>query len=63
MDTTLPALGHGDGGVLDHEQAGPTAARMYLGAELRHLREDARVTREDAGEAIRASASRSAASS
>ena len=58
MDTTLPALDDGDGGVLDHEQAGPTAARMYLGAELRHLREDARVTREDAGEAIRASASK-----
>src|SRR5260370_42575524 len=58
MDRTLPALDRGDGGVLDHEQAGPTAARMCLGAELRQLREDAHISREDAGEAIRASASK-----
>jgi transcriptional regulator with XRE-family HTH domain len=58
MDRTLPALDHGDGGALDHEQAGPTAARMCLGAELRQLREDAHISREDAGEAIRASASK-----
>src|SRR5260370_14857214 len=57
MDRTLPALDRGDGGVLDHEQAGPTAAPMCLGPELRQLREDAHISREDAGEAIRAPAS------
>ena len=40
------------------ELAGPTAARMLLGAQLRKLREAAGVSREDAGYAIRGSESK-----
>jgi DNA-binding XRE family transcriptional regulator len=36
-------------------RGGPTVRRMLLGAQLRQLRTDAGVTREQAGEAIRAS--------
>src|SRR5256885_15968942 len=43
---------------LDHRHAGPTAARMLVGAELRRLRQAAGLSREAAGEAIRASDSK-----
>jgi transcriptional regulator with XRE-family HTH domain len=42
--------------VLNLERAGPTAARMLAGAELRRLREAAGLSREQAGYAIRSSA-------
>ncbi|MEU4539115.1 helix-turn-helix transcriptional regulator [Streptosporangium sp. NPDC023825] len=47
-----------DGQNPDHRQAGPTVVRMLVGAQLRRLRENARITREEAGEAIRASHSK-----
>jgi transcriptional regulator with XRE-family HTH domain len=47
-----------DDTALDCRQAGPTAARMLVGAELRRLRQLADISREDAGEAIRASGSK-----
>ena len=47
--------------VLDYGQAGPTVARMLLGARLRKLRESAHLSREDAGDAIRGRSRRSAA--
>jgi transcriptional regulator with XRE-family HTH domain len=40
------------------QEAGPTAARMRVGAELRRLRQLAGISREAAGEAIRASDSK-----
>ena len=40
------------------EHAGPTAARILLGAQLRRMRETAGFTREEAGHAIRASGSK-----
>jgi len=40
------------------EHAGPTVARMLLGAQLRRMRENAGITREEAGEVIRASGSK-----
>jgi transcriptional regulator with XRE-family HTH domain len=47
-----------EGYLLVETDAGPTAARIRLGAQLRHLREDAEMTRQAAGAAIRASASK-----
>jgi transcriptional regulator with XRE-family HTH domain len=47
-----------DGAVLDERPAGPTATRMVLGALLRRLREARGITREQAGEVIRASQSK-----
>lgn len=47
-----------EGHLLDETDAGPTAARIRLGAQLRQLRENAEMTREAAGTAIRASASK-----
>jgi transcriptional regulator with XRE-family HTH domain len=45
--------------ALDNRQeAGPTAARMLVGAQLRRLRQLAGISREAAGEAIRASDSK-----
>jgi transcriptional regulator with XRE-family HTH domain len=41
-----------------YPHAGPTVARMLLGAQLRRLREEAGITREHAGETIRASGSK-----
>jgi transcriptional regulator with XRE-family HTH domain len=38
--------------------AGPTAARIRLGTQLRRLREEAEISQEDAGTAIRSSASK-----
>ncbi|MEU8383594.1 helix-turn-helix transcriptional regulator [Streptosporangium sp. NPDC048865] len=49
---------HADGQSLDHRQAGPTVVRMLVGAQLRRLRENGHITREEAGEAIRASHSK-----
>jgi transcriptional regulator with XRE-family HTH domain len=43
---------------LVYGKADPTAARLLVGARLRKLRESARVTREDAGDAIRGSESK-----
>lgn len=40
----------------EQSRGGPTVRRMLLGAQLRRLRTEAGVSREDAGEAIRASA-------
>ncbi|WP_440105810.1 helix-turn-helix domain-containing protein [Streptosporangium sp. H16] len=47
-----------DGQNPDHRQAGPTVVRMLVGAQLRRLRENGHITREEAGEAIRASHSK-----
>lgn len=44
--------------MLDNRQVGPTALRMQIGARLRRLREDKGVSRAEAGEAIRGSASK-----
>jgi transcriptional regulator with XRE-family HTH domain len=44
--------------VADVESGGPTAARLRLGVQLRQLRQAADITRQDAGEAIRSSASK-----
>jgi DNA-binding XRE family transcriptional regulator len=40
----------------EQSRGGPTVRRMLLGAQLRRLRIDADLSREEAGEAIRASA-------
>jgi transcriptional regulator with XRE-family HTH domain len=40
---------------LDNPRGGPTVLRIVLGSQLRKLRESRRISREDAGEAIRAS--------
>jgi transcriptional regulator with XRE-family HTH domain len=40
------------------ERGGPTAARLRLGTQLRQLRQAADITRQDAGAAIRSSASK-----
>jgi transcriptional regulator with XRE-family HTH domain len=47
-----------EGRALDYQQAGPTVVRMLVGAQLRKLREERGITREDAGYAIRASHSK-----
>ncbi|MFJ2832123.1 helix-turn-helix domain-containing protein [Streptomyces sp. NPDC087263] len=44
--------------VLDAQSAGPMVPRMVLGARLRRLREEKNISREVAGEAIRASQSK-----
>ncbi|GII95485.1 transcriptional regulator [Sinosporangium siamense] len=44
--------------MVDYRQAGPTVLRMLVGAQLRRLREAMSVTREEAGETIRASTSK-----
>lgn len=44
--------------TLDHRYAGPTVSRMLVGAELRRLREARGISREDAGNSIRASHSK-----
>src|ERR687888_2291588 len=43
-------------GVQAGAGGGPTVRRMLVGSQLRRLRTDAGITREQAGEAIRASA-------
>ncbi|MGH3241941.1 MAG: helix-turn-helix domain-containing protein [Spirillospora sp.] len=47
-----------NGRVRDDAHPGPAVPRMVLGARLRRLREECLVTREEAGEAIRASHSK-----
>jgi len=47
-----------EGRSADDSGAGPTAARIGLGAQLRRLREEAGLSREAAGAAIRASGSK-----
>lgn len=47
-----------EGHLPEEADAGPTAARIRLGAQLRQLRDTAEMTREAAGVAIRASASK-----
>lgn len=47
-----------EGAVLNERPAGPTATRMVLGALLRRLRESHGITREQAGDVIRASQSK-----
>jgi transcriptional regulator with XRE-family HTH domain len=55
----VPAEGELPGSrPLDYQQAGPTVLRMLVGTQLRRLREAAKITREDAGYAIRASHSK-----
>ncbi len=39
----------------EQSRGGPTVRRMLLGAKLRRLRTEAGISRQDAGEAIRAS--------
>ena len=51
-------LNQRDEGTLSGEAEGPTAARIQLGVRLRRLREEAEISREDAGAAIRASTSK-----
>lgn len=41
--------------ILEHPRSGPTVLRIVLGTQLRRLRESRDITREAAGEAIRAS--------
>ena len=41
--------------MIDQSREGPTVRRMLLGAQLRRLRTDAGVSREEAGQALRAS--------
>jgi hypothetical protein len=51
-----PADARSGGRTVDH--VGPTVARMLLGAQLRRMREEAGITREEAGDGIRASGSK-----
>jgi transcriptional regulator with XRE-family HTH domain len=57
MDRTQDQADHNGGQIRDGE-AGPAAARLLLGAQLRRLREAAGISREDAGYVIRASGSK-----
>jgi hypothetical protein len=50
--------GQRDAAAVDYQRAGPTVARMVVGAHLRRLREAAQVTRDRAAEAIRSSDSK-----
>src|SRR5687767_7141811 len=50
--------GLADRRVLDYRGAGPTVLRMLVGVQLRRLREAKRISRERAGEAVRASHSK-----
>ncbi|SDH02970.1 Helix-turn-helix domain-containing protein [Sinosporangium album] len=47
-----------EGRAVDYRQAGPTVLRMLVGAQLRRLREARKMTREEAGDTIRASTSK-----
>ena len=58
MDTTQGTPGPEDSGVADYGRAGPTVVRLLLGARLRRLRQAAGITRDSAGNAIRASGSK-----
>ncbi|HEY7486712.1 MAG TPA: helix-turn-helix transcriptional regulator [Streptosporangiaceae bacterium] len=58
MNTSRAAGPVPDDHALDQHLAGPTAARMLVGARLRRLREARGVTREEAGSTIRGSDSK-----
>jgi transcriptional regulator with XRE-family HTH domain len=58
LDTTQGTPGPEESGAVDYGQAGPTVVRMLLGARLRRLRQSAGITRDNAGQAIRASGSK-----
>ncbi|MEV0224399.1 helix-turn-helix transcriptional regulator [Streptomyces sp. NPDC050704] len=58
MGTTEAARTPSDSGVLDGQPAGPMVPRLALGARLRGLREEQDISREAAGQAIRASRSK-----
>jgi len=58
MTVARPGLNQRAGTPRDEADAGPTVARMRLGARLRRLREEAEIAREDAAAAIRSSASK-----
>ena len=58
MDTTRGTPGPEESGIVDYGQVGPTVVRLLLGARLRRLRQAAGVTRDSAGDAIRASGSK-----
>jgi transcriptional regulator with XRE-family HTH domain len=58
MTVARPGLNQRKGTLPGEGGAGPTVARIRLGARLRHLREEAEISREDACAAIRSSASK-----
>jgi len=58
LDRTQGTPGPEESGVVDYGQVGPTVVRLLLGARLRRLRQAAGVTRDSAGDAIRASGSK-----
>lgn len=58
MNVSQAARGLADRRVLDYHGAGPTVLRMLVGMRLRRLREAKGISREQAGEAIRASHSK-----
>ncbi|MGP4046550.1 helix-turn-helix domain-containing protein [Streptomyces sp. 2A115] len=58
MGTKEAARTPSDSGVLDGRSVGPMVPRLLLGARLRRLREDQRISREAAGHVIRASRSK-----
>ena len=58
MTVARPGLNQREGTLPGEVGAGPTAARILLGTRLRRLREEAEISREDAGAAIRSSASK-----
>jgi transcriptional regulator with XRE-family HTH domain len=58
MTVARPGLKRREGTLPGEAGAGPTVARIRLGTRLRHLREKADVSREDACAAIRSSASK-----
>lgn len=55
MNAALPSRGPAFRGITSAPAAGPTALRIMLGGQLRRLREASGVSREAAGDAIRAS--------
>src|SRR5450756_303055 len=57
MTVARPGLNQREEAPPGEAGAGPTVARILLGTRLRRLREEARISREDAGAAIRSSAS------
>jgi transcriptional regulator with XRE-family HTH domain len=58
MTVARPGLNQREEAPPGETGAGPTVARIRLGTRLRRLREEARISREDAGTAIRSSASK-----
>jgi transcriptional regulator with XRE-family HTH domain len=58
MTVARPGLNQREEAPPGEAGAGPTVARIRLGTRLRRLREEASISREDAGAAIRSSASK-----